>query len=642
MSAPAQPTFENLRDLLFAKQTRVRFLPDTDVRDLGGGNVEVLKVKRWIKTTIAGAVEMWKAREMALKLAIEDPFRNGHEPEAWGDLDWLVCRKRVENPGIVVEILLQGGQGSGKSYFGARCINRFGIYNPGCLVWCFSTDELNSKSVMQPAVYAYLPKELRTATGKKERTKNQKIIFTTSGGFTGNVMGYPNGTVLQFRFHSSELATLEGPRPHFVVTDENVPITWVEAITDRLRSRAQLSLASHEVFAALLEKKRVNPSMPFPPELVSALYMGVHLVMFTPKFGYTPTVHSFIKDAVTLKEVEAELLPLKDDVGADAGFEKVPRLMDCRLSRRAVFYMHPTDNPHAGNYESFVAEKDTMTRETILWKVYGIASRKSNVMFPKFSRAAHVRKHEEVIKACKEGTLWLAVDPAPGRNMFCLWAVVNPLGEIYIVHEWPQEDDFIPGIGHPGPWAVEGQHLDGEKGPAQEPWGMGYIREAEEMDRIERKLHLEIKGEEGRLIPYMEIIDSRTGNTPTATDSETRTLIQLFGTQGRNFDPAGKESGALDGTTRVEESTKLVTAMLDYDSDRTTIDAQGRMSFHGKAPRLFVSERCTNLIFSLSNWTNADGQKGAAKDPIDCLRYLAMSDPFHYQPREAQAFAGVY
>jgi hypothetical protein len=44
-------------------------------------------------------------------------------------------------------------------------------------------------------------------------------------------------------------------------------------------------------------------------------------------------------------------------------------------------------------------------------------------------------------------------------------------------------------------------------------------------------------------------------------------------------------------------------------------------------PKLYISENCQNLIFCLKEWTGQDGQKGASKDPIDCLRYLAVMNP---------------
>ncbi len=46
-------------------------------------------------------------------------------------------------------------------------------------------------------------------------------------------------------------------------------------------------------------------------------------------------------------------------------------------------------------------------------------------------------------------------------------------------------------------------------------------------------------------------------------------------------------------------------------------------------PNLYVSEECGNLIYSLQEWTGKDGEKGASKDPIDTLRYLAVMEPIH-------------
>ena len=44
-------------------------------------------------------------------------------------------------------------------------------------------------------------------------------------------------------------------------------------------------------------------------------------------------------------------------------------------------------------------------------------------------------------------------------------------------------------------------------------------------------------------------------------------------------------------------------------------------------PNLFISSDCGNLIYSLQEWTNKDGEKGATKDPVDALRYLAVMEP---------------
>lgn len=626
--SPPQSDFERLQ-VLFSKQTHVRWLDDLEVRDVGCGIVELLKGGRWIKVTMNEAVETWKRREVAIKKSQMDAFREGLEPECWSDIDWVTCELRVDNPGVAIEVLCLGGQGAGKSYFAARCLNRVAVYNKFWLVWAFSTDEQNSIRVMQQAVYTYLPLEYRPENPgvKPKRNRYQKIIFTTHGGFTNKVVGYPNGTVLEFRYHSAELATLEGPRPYFASVDENVSLPWVEGITDRLHSRAQETREYIDEYKALLEQRKANPAMRFPPHLVSRLYQGVQLITFSPKFGHTPTVAAFVDNATIVKEVEAELLPVKSETGEFAGFEKVPRILRCADKRKAVFYMHPTDNLHAGNYEGFKENAKSMTRDEILWKIYGVATKMENARFPKFSVSANVRPPSMLPKV---GTWYCVVDPCPGRNFFIIWAKVNPLGQVFIAREWPMESDYIPSVGFPGPWAVSGAKSDGDKGSGQHNFGFGIQAYVEEFERVEKELAKLEGKKDGRIhIPDgNRIMDSRTGNTPTMEHEASETLIIKFSKLGLDFLPAGKQSGALDGTTRVEESVELVNDLLDYDDDKIEREeGTGKITFLGSAPRLYVSERCTNTIFSLSHWTNADGQKGASKDPVDTIRYLAMANP---------------
>lgn len=683
MSEPSD--FERLRDLVFARQTCVKFIADLQLRDAGGGMVEVIKdyTGEWHKMTPSEAVELWKKRETALRNAEIDPFRQADEPAVWDEIDWEICKLRVNNPNVAVEMLVQGGNGSGKSYYGICRQIRCGVYNSGWLIWNFTTDELKSKTVMQQIAYRYLPVELRpdNPNVKVKRNRDQHIIFKNASGFTDNKIGFPSpptapgqprkrGSVMQFRYHSAELDTLTGPRPHTAYSDEEITLPWVDAITNRLHTFAEKATPNIPMFKELLAQKARNPSMKFPPHLVHVLFLGVHLITFTCEHGYNSVVHSFIKDATTIREVFAELLPLKSEDGADhipkdehganrsfewmqrhlsheemsLLFEKVPKLQHCKLKHRAVFYMHPYENVHGGNWEGMKVAAKTKTRENILWWAYGIASRKSHVLFPKFSIPTHVRPHAQMLKAAKGGTWWMSDDPAPGRNMVCLWVQVNALNELFVMREWPQEDDYVPGHGFLGSWAIQGQKLDGEKGPAQNPLGMGIEAEANEMERVEKELHHDEHGFDGRVQPLVRIMDSRTGNTPTMADSETRTLIQLFADKGLEFVPSGKEAGAKDGETGVYESAKLISSLLDYDAEKIRRDPEtGAISFLGKAPRMYVSERCTNLIFALMNWTNADGQRGACKDQIDALKFLAQADPYYQAPRkEEQQFAGVY
>jgi hypothetical protein len=70
---------------------------------------------------------------------------------------------------------------------------------------------------------------------------------------------------------------------------------------------------------------------------------------------------------------------------------------------------------------------------------------------------------------------------------------------------------------------------------------------------------------------------------------------------------------------KIEEGITIINDALSYDQNQPVSPLN--------QPKLFVSEDCENLIYSLREWTGADGEKGAAKDPIDCLRYLAVMHP---------------
>ena len=48
------------------------------------------------------------------------------------------------------------------------------------------------------------------------------------------------------------------------------------------------------------------------------------------------------------------------------------------------------------------------------------------------------------------------------------------------------------------------------------------------------------------------------------------------------------------------------------------------------APHLFISERCSNFIYAMQEYTAKGGKDEATKDPIDALRYIAVSNPRFY------------
>ena len=176
-----------------------------------------------------------------------------------------------------------------------------------------------------------------------------------------------------------------------------------------------------------------------------------------------------------------------------------------------------------------------------------------------------------------------------------LWVLVDEYGRHWCYREWPASGSYIPGVGDPGEWAeADGRKLDGRAGPAQTSYGWGIIKYLEEIRRLE-------EGEE----IFERWMDSRFGNSPTQVADSATTLLEECASLGMAFSPAPADP--------VEEGVSLINSMLDsgYESQ--------------KEPRLYISRACPALIFGLKVWTGKDEKKGACKDPIDCLRWVAVA-----------------
>jgi hypothetical protein len=109
-----------------------------------------------------------------------------------------------------------------------------------------------------------------------------------------------------------------------------------------------------------------------------------------------------------------------------------------------------------------------------------------------------------------------------------------------------------------------------------------------------------------------------------------QSLIDLLANPDRGAGGEIVKDGLLfvpSAMTHIDESCALVNNLFAYDMSR-------EVSILNE-PRLYVSNECQNLIYSLKTWTGSDGDKGASKDPVDALRYLILMDPI-YVSRQAQ------
>jgi len=589
---------------------------------------------------------MLEGREKAIRQEEEDPFRYGYEPPFWTAVDWAVC-ELVCTPGnehAVIEVLVQGGNRAGKTDYAAKRFLETLTLNERWLCWAFHADQSASRSVQQRRSWNYMPPEYKPSTGKLRKTVRARMNYNQESGFTENMFSLPNGSAAHYKFYSADVKGLEGDEPDFCWSDEEVPEEWVEAIGVRLITKAGKRGPFIQALRSELAKRRENPGHTLPRVLRAQMWRGVHLITFTPISGLTPTVRRFTKGSTPLVTVPAELLPIRDANGDVMGHEHVPRVARCAQSNRLAVYFHTYDNLHGGNYAGMKAACQGKTASWIKIRVYGVTDAAKDGRFPQFSRTIHVRRRGPL---AKEGTWYHVVDPCNGRNWFQVWALISPLGEILIPREWPQPDDYVEGVGTMGPWAVPsaGKRLDGDRGPAQASLGWGIKRYCQEIERIERELYRAQygPGADGRITPFVRIIDSRAGNTPTLAASETLTLIDLLANEGLDFEPAGMLVAA-EGQSRrntINEGIDLLNDWLAYDATAVTTLADGRTVIDPlKAPKLYLVESCENCINALETWTGLDGPEGACKDPIDVLRYLRISDPEFVDANAFQATGG--
>ena len=520
-----------------------------------------------------------KEREEQIARMAEDPWRYGWVNPAWARADAAFASLREQFPKGVTELLVLGGNRSGKSRYFARRAMQHLVNTPGAKVWCLQSTEAASIQNQQPYLWEYLPAEWKpAASGKLKKGAVANITYSQKGGFTENSFVLPNGSQCWFKFYSMEVTSIEGAELTYCWADELVTPDWLEALRFRLLTRD-----------------------------------GELGIGFTPIEGYTSTVKEYLEGAKTLEESEAALLPLFKN-GERTGFEMVPRVQQCVREKARVVYFHTADNPF-GNPEAMATELRGSSRERVLMRAYGVPTRHRMSMFPKFRDSVHVVPPGKIPK---EGTVFHFVDPGEGKTWAMLWIRFTPDGRGWVYREWPCQDEYIEGVGYPGPWAEpDGKLQDGRPGPAQKACaGFGF----EDYKRI-----IEAAEKADGVTVSERWMDSRYGNTPTMTHEGVQTLIEQCS------DRIGLDFLATSGQA-ISEGVAVINDWLSYNEEKP-VDALN-------SPRLYISDSCKNLIFSLKTWTGADGKRSGSKDFIDILRYIVLSGIGYEDPAMLRARPG--
>jgi hypothetical protein len=329
-------------------------------------------------------------------------------------------------------------------------------------------------------------------------------------------------------------------------------------------------------------------------ELLDRLYIRLStrasklLLTFTPKDGVTETVRYYLEGAKTIESREAELL----------GNRTVPYVQENNAKNTGIVYFHSKDNPWSG-YESIAEQCRAKGDESYtLTAAYGVPTKTYTTKFPNFSIEVNVVPHDKIDLRGK--TKYMVLDPAGRKNWFMVWIAVDETGTWWVYREWPD--------GSYGDWA-EMRGGKWQAGAAAK--GLGYgIRDY--VDLIGRL-------EDGTTDTIFErLIDPRLGAQRYQTQTGASSIIEDLDDAGLVFVPAP----GLD----IEDGLQALQTKMAYNK-KSPMDSINR-------PHFYISDRCTNIISALQEYTADGGLDEAWKDPVDVLRYAAIADIRHINPND--------
>jgi hypothetical protein len=571
---------------------------------------------------------------------------------------WKEFKKRMrEHLGFdkpVTSILDTGAMRSSKSWravkraiMTAANLESTGRKNDYVVMMVHETQS-RSRIDQQSLFWELLPPEWRMQI----KSETAWIHYSSQNGFSNDRLILPNLVQIRFLFYTQDVKkSLEGAKPIRANLDEAFDLSWLETMERRCSQ-----------------------------------FNGVVHATFTPAHGWTDGISAFIDGAEAVKTIPGYLLP-KDggealpwlamgltekeweelesaevgrrpplcpqsrpqdclawldgkeglpDAPEDREFERVARVMKSAHGGRAVVCYMPCDNPysHPRNLLKRMLQNGAAAgREQIKRAVYSMVTKGWKSQFTKFDVDRHVCSREDVPVF---GTNYMLMDPASSRNDFMLWIRVCG-AKVYVYREWPGEY-FIPGVGVPEEWAVPSTRNsengnDGMKGGAQAGWGFSLLRMKFEMARLEgwedykkwSSVHEDIEevadwdelrkwemgGDDDERVE-MRYVDSRNATMEKRENERISTLYTDLLDIGLNFE--------LAPANQITDGVKKINSALEEGT-------------------LVICRECKNTIWSMRKWTGADGQRGACKEPIDCLRWFYDLDLATHMARASMSMS---
>jgi len=473
------------------------------------------------------------------------------------------------------EVLIMGGNRSSKSEMAAKRVVQCLVENPGTIIWCLTETSANSIQFQQKFIYKYLPTNYKHLG----RGKVGYCVYSLRNGFTAGKFSLPNKSECIFRNWSQDLSTIEGG-------EIGSPGERPEGDTHNIGF-----WADELIPLSWLQTLRYRCLTRADADGLPA--RGI--VTFTAVDGWNSVVRSLMTGAKTVESKPAELL----------GGEEVPVVMQPVKKTSSIVFFHTADNPYGG-WEAMKTQLEGERREVVLCRAYGVPTKASKTSFPQLSDKNYKRPRDIPILAdpANNPARWvMVIDPAGSKPWFMILVGIDAHGEHWVVEEWPGADM--------GEWIDLTRGDKGKPGDAQSPNGYGIKDYAEAIRNMEKGRDVE------------RIIDPRLG-TASYQKSEGASNIVDDLTYGEELDvyPAV----ALD----IEAGVQAINNLLAWDSKE-------EMSYENQ-PKLMISDECQNVIVSMNEWVVDGDMKNPAKDPCDCIRYLAVGN---YQWYDAEAMTPV-
>jgi hypothetical protein len=417
-------------------------------------------------------VELWTIYHEAIEAAEHDPYRYGFVLPHWEKADSLI--------GEYPELLISGGNRSGKTCYAARAIVKAALENANSIIMCFSQNADVSIRQQQSAIFDALPVEMRRKTLGAEAN----ISYTRKNGFSKNSLILPGSlshiifkTYAQFMNDDTILegAELGSREPN-----------WVN-------------------LGAWCDEYLIGPELLNTLRFRLATRNAKMLITFTPVDGYTEVVRDYTEGARVLETKSAELL----------NGERVPVVKKSKNRNAAILYFHTKDNPFGG-YERIAADLKNRPREEILCRAYGIPTKSVSGQFPCFDQTINVIPHDKIPR--ENVTRYMILDPAGRKNWFMCWIAVDATETYYVYREWPSVAVGDWAKWHSGKW------IGGEGAK-----GLGY--------GIKDYVNLITSLEEGETI-FERLIDPRLGAAKYQGKDGASSIIEDLSLAGLEFIPA--------------------------------------------------------------------------------------------------------